>query len=134
MKGLQNKLGENPDFDAKRAHAFSYEDMEKTDKMLSKKTDYKSESYLIISKLAFYLWLRIDEALKLKWKHLYIDEQQHLSNHLIHQIRINESKTNNNDKKGCYIINPKVSSTTFTQLLSSRRHVYTQLLTGGLFS
>jgi hypothetical protein len=134
MKGLQNKLGEDPDFDAKRAHAFSYEDMLKPDKLLSNKTDYNSESYLIISKLAFYLWLRIDEALNLKWKHIYIDEQPHLSNQLIYQIRINQRKTNKNDKKGCYKINPKVSCTTYTQLLSSRLHVYTQRLIGGLFS
>jgi integrase len=101
MKGLKNKLSEDPEFDAKRAHAFSYEDMEKAHNHLSQQTEnYNAEIFLIISKLAFYLWLRIDEALNLKWKHITMNFQQHRNDQIIHQVQIAERKTDKTDKHG----------------------------------
>jgi hypothetical protein len=45
LKGLRNKLSKDSEFDPKRAHAFSYEDMEKTDKLLSEEYSYEAEFF-----------------------------------------------------------------------------------------
>jgi hypothetical protein len=64
-KGFRKKRAQDPSFNAVRATAFSYQAMERAFVQFDKQGTYQSELFLIISTLAFYLWLRIDEALTL---------------------------------------------------------------------
>jgi integrase len=56
--------------------------------------------FLVVSKLAFILWLRIDEALNLKWKHITLNVRTHVKNNYKHVVQIAERKTDKTNKVG----------------------------------
>lgn len=99
--GFRKKRAKDDDFNTVRSNAFSYVAMEASFKQFDKVGTYESELFLIVSCLAFYLWLRIDEALTLKFGAIkrYLTNPHQLSN-LYHSIRISHRKTDKTDTIG----------------------------------
>jgi hypothetical protein len=105
MAGFRKKRAMNPDFNAKRAHPFSYKDLTKSNKYLDKIGTYESELFLIVSCMAFYLWLRIDEVLKIKSGAFLTHYEKNDTGGTFHTIRIACRKTNKEDYEGNFKIN-----------------------------
>jgi hypothetical protein len=65
-----------------RSLPFTYKDLTKTNQFCKGQGTYNAELFLIVSSLAFYLWLRMDEALKLKsyMVHINLETDMHLIN------------------------------------------------------
>jgi hypothetical protein len=100
-KGFRKKRAQDPSFNAVRATAFSYQAMERAFVQFDKQGTYQSELFLIISTLAFYLWLRIDEALTLTFGAIQlnqVDRSRHAFN--FHTIRVACRKTDKTDTEG----------------------------------
>jgi hypothetical protein len=99
--GFKKKRAQDINFNTIRSGAYSYKAMEGSFIKFDKVGTYDSELFLIVSTLAFYLWLRIDEALTLKFGAIRLFERNSLTLATqYHSVRIASRKTDKTDTIG----------------------------------